>query len=187
MPAVGLVQARRVYGDVMAEMLRTGRLDQAQSLLELRELRQSLQLDDDDHHAVVGLLDKEHPDLLEKTSLERQSEDLRRELAQSSLAEFLERHRLTVLAPQALAQRQGEELERLRLMSGLSDPAWQAMVQEFGPQGEAERQRLVPLREAWMEEAALLAWLTDHGVQDPPLRPLQRVLAHWVQLVWPRP
>ncbi|MFM7171156.1 MAG: cyclic nucleotide-binding domain-containing protein [Cyanobium sp.] len=180
MPAVGLVQARRVYGDVMAEMLRTGRLDQAQSLLELRELRQSLQLDDDDHHAVVGLLDKEHPDLLDTTSLERQSEDLRRELAQSSLAEFLARHRLTVLAPQALAQRQGEELERLRLMSGLSDPAWQAMVQEFGPQGEAERQRLVPLREAWMEEAALLAWLTDHGVQDPPLRPLQRVLARRV-------
>ncbi|MFM7236381.1 MAG: cyclic nucleotide-binding domain-containing protein [Cyanobium sp.] len=176
MPAVGLVQARRVYGEVMAEMLRSGRLDQAQSLLELQELRQSLQLDDEDHHAVVALLGKEHPELLEKTSLERQSTDLREEVAHTSLVDFLLRHGLTVLQPEGLTPRQREELDRLRLTSGLPEAAWDSMVQAFGPQGELERQRLAPLREDWMEEAALLAWLAEQGAQDPPLRPLQRVL-----------
>ena len=41
MPAVGELQARRVYGEVLVDMLRSGRLDQAQSLLDLQELRQS--------------------------------------------------------------------------------------------------------------------------------------------------
>lgn len=180
MPAVGLVQARRVYGEVMEEMLRSGRLDQPQSLLELQELRQSLQLDDDDHHAVVALLGKEHPELLEKTSLERQSDDLREEVAQSSLADFLLRHGLTVLLTEGLTPRQREDLDRLRLTSGLPEAAWNSMVQEFGPQGELERQRLLPLREAWTEEAALLAWLADQGAEDPPLRPLHWVMARRV-------
>jgi hypothetical protein len=177
MPAVGELQARRVYGEVLVDLLRSGRLDQAQSLLDLQELRQSLQLDDDDHHAVIDLLAKEHPELQGKNRFERQSEELRREVAQANLEDFLLRHGFTVVDAPALKPRQRQELERLQLASGLSEQAWGAVLQGFGPQGELERQRLEPLRAAWLEEAGLLAWLDGQVAADGLLRPLQRVLA----------
>jgi hypothetical protein len=180
MPAVGELQARRVYGEVMVDMLRSGRLDQAQSLLDLQELRQSLQLDDEDHHAVVQLLAKQHPELLGKNRFERQRDELRREVAIATLEDFLLRHGFTVFDAPRLSPRQREELERLRRASGLSEESWGLVLQEFGPDGELERQRLEPLRTTWLEEAALLAWLDSQTAQDPPLRPLQRVLTRRV-------
>ena len=176
LPAVGRFQARQVYGEVMAEMVRTGQMDQAESLLELRELRQSLRLDDDDHHAVVNLLAKEHPDLLGKTNLERQRDDLLLDVAHANLQDLLLRHGLTVLDREGLSPRQGEELDRLRRASGLTPEAWEAVVERFGPQGEVERQRLAALEAVWREEAGLLAWLDTQVARDSPLRPLQRVL-----------
>lgn len=180
MPAVGLAQARRVYGDVMADMLRAGRLDQARSLLDLQELRHSLQLDDEDHHSIVDLLDKEHPDLLSKSSIERQTDELREELARTHLQDFLDRHHLTLLDPQWLTPDQREDLDCQRRACGLSEPLWELMLEEFGPQGDLERQRLLPLQTAWLQEAGLLAWLQTQIAHDPPLRPLRNVLARRV-------
>ncbi|MFN9630796.1 MAG: cyclic nucleotide-binding domain-containing protein [Cyanobacteriota bacterium] len=181
LPALGLHLARRVYGEVMADMLRGGRLDQAQTLLELQELRQSLGLADDDHHAVVSLLGKEHPELLGKTRLELQRDDLRQEVAQASISDFLRQQGLTVLHPQQLNPGQLEQLDRLRLGSGLSQATWDQMVERFGPRGELERQRLAPLQAQWLEEAGLLAWLDTKVPGDPPLRPLRCVLASRVE------
>ena len=180
MPAVGELQARRVYSEVLLDMLRSGRLNQAQSLLDLQELRQSLQLDDENHHAVIDLLAKEHPELLGRNSFERQGDDLRRGLALTNLEDFLLRHGFTVFDAAALNPRQRQELERLRLASGLPEPAWESVLQQSGPQGELERQRLEPLRAAWLEEAGLLAWLDGQLSEDGLLRPLQRVLARRV-------
>ncbi|MFN9645420.1 MAG: 4Fe-4S binding protein [Cyanobacteriota bacterium] len=177
MPAVGEVQARRVYGEVLVDLLHGGRLDQAQSLLDLQELRQSLQLDDDDHHAVVDLLAKEHPDLLGKNRFERQSDELRHAVTRTNLEDFLRRHGFPVFDAPALQARQQEELERLRVASGLSEKDWAALLLEFGPRGELERKRLEPLRATWLEEAGLLAWLDGQVRDDPSLGPLRRVLA----------
>ncbi|MEB3335094.1 MAG: hypothetical protein VKP70_08930 [Cyanobacteriota bacterium] len=132
LPAVGMHQVRRVYGDVMADMLRGGRLDQARTLLELQELRQILGLADDDHHAVVNLLGKEHPELLGKTRLELQRDELRQEVAQASIADFLRQQGLSVLHSQGLNPGQLEQLEQLRLGSGLSHQhgsgSWRALA-----------------------------------------------------------
>jgi hypothetical protein len=59
LPAVGRFQARRVYVEVVQEMLRLGRTKNPQDLRELRELRelrQVLHLDDDDHDAALATL-----------------------------------------------------------------------------------------------------------------------------------
>jgi hypothetical protein len=180
MPAVGELQARRVYGEVLLDMLRSGRLDQAQSLLDLQELRQSLQLDDEDHHAVIDLLAKQHPELLGRNRFERQRDDLRRELALAHLEDFLMRHGFSVFDAAALNPRQRQELERLRLATGLPEPGWESVLRQFGPQGELERQQLEPLRATWLEEAGLLAWLDGQLAEDGLLRPLQRVLTRRV-------
>jgi hypothetical protein len=169
-----------VYGEVLVDMLRSGRLDQAQSLLDLQELRQSLQLDDEDHHAVIDLLAKEHPELLGRNRFERQSDDLRRELALTNLEDFLLRHGFSVFDAAALNPRQRQELERLRLATGLPEPGWESALRQFGPQGELERQQLEPLRATWLEEAGLLAWLDGQLAEDGLLRPLQRVLTRRV-------
>jgi len=180
MPAVGELQARRVYGEVLMDMLRSGRLDQAQSLLDLQELRQSLQLDDEDHHAVIDLLAKEHPELLGRNRFERQGDDLRRELALTNLEDFLLRHGFSVFDAAALNPRQCQELEQLRLATGLPETIWESVLRQFGPQGELERQQLEPLRAVWLEEAGLLAWIDGQLSEDGLLRPLQRVLARRV-------
>ena len=122
-------------------------------------LRQSLQLDDENHHAVIDLLAKEHPELLGRNRFERQGDDLRRGLALTNLGDFLLRNGFTVFDAAALNPRQRQELERLRLASGLPEPAWESVLRQSGPQGELERQRLEPLRAAWLEEAGLLAWV----------------------------
>ena len=80
----------------------------------------------------------------------------------------------------ALNPRQRQELERLRLASGLPEPAWESVLRQCGPQGELERQRLEPLRAAWLEESGLLAWLNGQLSVDGLLLPLQRVLTRRV-------
>lgn len=71
LPAANRFQARSVYAEVMVEMLRSVRIEWGQALRELRDLRQMLHLDDDDHHAVVDELGREHPELLGSVALLR--------------------------------------------------------------------------------------------------------------------
>jgi len=185
LPAAERHHALRVYNDVVNDLLREGRLDQAQALLELAELRAILHLDDGVHHAVIHLLAKEHPELVRKGRLERQSDELRREVAHLSLQDVLQSHGVPVLDTSSLSPAWRERLEALRLASGLSQEDWEEEVARFGPRGELERQRLLPLREAWLEEAALLAWLESRLAADPPLRPLRRSLIRRVEDLLP--
>ena len=120
MPAMGRQQGRGVYSDVMAEMLRTGRLDRASSLLEVQELRQTLQLDESDHHAVVRSLAREQPELLERDHLQRQVDDLRRVQIRSEAFEQVRAdpafHEMASAERNALVERRvALEVERLRL------------------------------------------------------------------------
>ncbi len=94
-------------------------------------------------------------------------------MTQANLEDVLLRHGFSVFDAAALSPRQQEELERLRIGSGLADQAWTAILQQFRPEGELERQRLEPLRAAWLEEAGLLAWLDRQVERDPLLRPRQ--------------
>ena len=177
MPAMSRQQGRGVYGDVMAEMLRTGRLDRASSLLELQELRQTLQLDDADHHAVVRTLAREQPELLERDPLRRQADDLRREAAHEALEELLRLAGLPVLAEERLTPVLRARLDQLRLQSGLEDGQWQALLESLGPGGALERQRLEQGRADWQEEAGLRLRLQQLALTDPLLRPLEQAMA----------
>ena len=177
MPAMGRQQGRGVYGDVMAEMLRTGRLDRASALLELQELRQTLQLDESDHHAVVRSLAREQPELLERDHLQRQVDDLRREAAHEAIEELLRLAAMPVLQPERLSPELQARLDHLQAESGLDDDQWQAVLQGFGPQGELERQRLEGLRGAWLQEAGLRARLDELAPADPLLQPLAQAMA----------
>jgi len=177
LPAMGRQQGRSLYGDVMAEMLRTGRLDRASALLELQELRQTLQLDESDHHAVVRTLAREQPELLERDPLQRQVDDLRREAAQEAITDLLHLAGLQVLELDRLQPAQREHLEQLQADSGLDDSQWQDLLQGFGPRGESERQRLEALRAAWLHDLAQGRHLAALALADPLLQPLAQAMA----------
>lgn len=177
LPAMGRQQSRGVYREVMAEMLRSGRLDRASDVLELQELRQTLKLDQTDHHAVVRLLASEQPELMARDPFERQVADLRHEAAVEAVANLLQLTGIPVLELASLPPALLDQLERLQAEIGLDDAEWQAVLMGFGPRGEQERQRLMHLRVGWLQEAALRARLDTLAVQDPLLRPLEQALA----------
>ena len=176
LPAVGIQQGRVFYREVMVEMLRTGRLETASALLELQELRQTLQLEDVDHHAVIRELAEDQPDLLDHDNFQRQTDDLRREAVTEGLEDLLRITGLEVLDLPKLQPNLLERIDRLRLDCGLDDNDWQMMLKRFGPRGEFERERLNQQRNLWIEEAALEASLKQLAVIDPMLRPLKRAL-----------
>ena len=175
-PALGRQQGRALYRDVMVEMLRTGRLDRARSLLELQELRQTLQLQDADHHAVVRLLSSEHPDLLEASHLQRQSDDLRQAAAHEAIEELLRLTGQEVVDLPRWPADLLERLERCRIDHGLDAQTWQTVLEAFGPRGERERLQLEQLRTAWMREAGLEALISELQATDTLLRPLGQAL-----------
>jgi len=176
LPAVGRQQAAVVYRGVMAEMLRSGRLDRAASLLELQDLRNALGLDEADHHGAVRLLAAEQPELLQHNRLQRQRDELRREAAAEAIDELLRQADLPVLDLARLSPAQAVRLEHIAETSGLEGESWQALLQSFGPSGEVERQRLAGLRERWLREASLQQSMAQAAVADPLLRPLLQVV-----------
>ncbi len=181
MPAMGRQQGRGVYRDVMAEMLRTGRLDRASALLELEELRQTLQLEESDHHAVVRTLASEQPDLLERDHLQRQVDDLRREAAHEAIEDLLHLAGMPVLELDRLQPALRARLEHLQQESGLEEAQWSGVLQSFGPQGELERQRLEGLRASWLQEAGLRTQLGELAAADPLLQPLAQAMAQRIE------
>ncbi len=176
LPAVGRQQAALVYRGVMAEMLRSGRLDRAAALLELQDLRDALGLDDAEHHAAVRLLAAEQPELLQHDRLQRQRDELRREAAAEAVEELLRQRGLQVLDPAGLPADLEARLEQIATTSGLEGAPWQALLQSFAPSGALERQRLADLRQRWWAEATLQQRLTQVAQAEPLLRPLLQVL-----------
>ncbi len=176
MPALGRRQGRATYREVMGEMLRSGRLSRAAALLELQELRQALQLEDADHHAVVRDLALEQPELLEQDRRQRQITDLRREAAHEQIRDLLQLAGLEVLDPDALPPALRPRLERLQQEVGLDDAAWQSLLQGFAPRGEQARLGLEALSRSWIREAGLAACLAERAAADPLLRPLHQAM-----------
>jgi hypothetical protein len=176
MPAIGRQQGHAIYREVMVEMLRSGRLSTATALLELFELRQSLGLEEADHHAVLRDLAREQPDLLEKDQRERQISDLRHEAGVEAVQELMQVAGVAVLQPDRLPKGLQLGLERVQRELGLEDDAWEELLLGFGARGEQERRRLDSLRTAWTTEAGLGARLAELAPTDPMLQPLRQAL-----------
>ena len=120
-----------LYRAVVADLLRTGRLTRAAALVQLSELRQSLQLADPDHHAVLRELAITEPRLLELDSRRQDLEALRRAAAAEAVADLLALDPQTPPS-QLLAQpAQKAALERIRLEHGLEAPSWAEILDGF--------------------------------------------------------
>ncbi|MFO7628098.1 MAG: cyclic nucleotide-binding domain-containing protein [Prochlorococcaceae cyanobacterium] len=176
LPTLGQARSRSLYRNVMADMLRSGRLDCTSSLLQLQDVRQTLQLEEADHHQVVRLLARDEPQLLELDHLHRQMDELRREAAAASIDRLLKLAGQPLLVPERLPPSLAGQLEELQRRSGLDEQSWADLLHGFGPRGEVELRRLEGWRADWRREAGSLARLAELAVSDPLLRPLRQAM-----------
>ncbi|MFM7313743.1 MAG: cyclic nucleotide-binding domain-containing protein [Cyanobium sp.] len=177
LPALGQQRAQQAYRDVLAEMLRSGRLERAQSLLQLQDLRDVLDLREEDHHNALRLLVQEQPDLLELDWKDLQALDLRREAAAEAIEALMAAAGLEVLEPERLRPEVRQQLEQVRVGSALEQAAWQDLLISFGPRGEEQQERLAFERDLWDVDAGLLRALEQAGASEPLYLPLARTMA----------
>ena len=124
--------AAAIYRNVLEDLFRSGRLDSASALLYLQELRDSLNLDEQEHHAAMRELALREPHLIVHSAKQQLAEDLRSRAAKEAVADLLD-----VGSPagpsslDGLTARQRQRLEGIRRMSGLDDDEWSGLLASF--------------------------------------------------------
>ncbi|MEO1004201.1 MAG: cyclic nucleotide-binding domain-containing protein [Cyanobacteria bacterium J06638_7] len=177
LPVMSLQRARNVYEGVMKDLLRTGRISSASSLLQLDELRRNLNLEEQDHHAVVRQLTQDDRDLLTTDGLELLRNNLRQEAAREAILQLMNLAGLEVLQPQELSEGQRAQLDQVRVNSGLDEGEWRSVLSEFGPYGSLEQDRLLRRWRQLRHERGLFLLLDKEAASWPLVAPLARAMA----------
>ncbi len=135
LPAQIIQTKRDLYQGVMADLFASGRLEQATALVQLEELRQSLQLDDDDHWAAIQELALQDERILELTGQQRPIQHLRQEAAGEALRELLRLTRTTDLQQLLADPHVHANVSKIRRDFLLDEARWQELVGSFGTSG----------------------------------------------------
>lgn len=178
-----------VYRGVVTDLLRSGRLTRAASLLQLTEVRRSLQLSDEDHHAVLRELAITDRRLLELEDRQVDLEQLRRAAALEAVQELLALHPDEPPA-QVLARASLEKsLERIRREQGFDDDTWEELLEGFTAGSGVHRRWLLEAAVQLESRLAGLDSLRRAAATDPLLAPLvpvqERTLASLLSTVLP--
>ena len=122
---------RQIYGSVLEDLFNSGRLERAESLVQLEELRHSLGLVDEDHYAAIRQFAIGDPRILDLDRIQLDSSSLRQQAASQALDDLLRGSG----NPQSVLDnpRQQEHLERIRRQFGLDDLSWNRILAQFGP------------------------------------------------------
>lgn len=180
---------RGLYREVLSDLFGSGRLDRAAALVQLEELRQSLDLKEEDHHAAVRELAVSDPRILQLDYRQREIRSLRQEAASEEIEDLLETARITDLGT-ALADGDHEDrLERIRREFALDDASWSELLAHFGPSSSYARGRLEEELQEACDQLAARQVLALAAEAQPLVRPLlpvidQRLVSLYVTL-WP--
>ena len=164
--------SRRLYREVLADLFSSGRLERAASLVQLGELRQSLGLVEEDHHAALRELAIEDPRILQLDPQQRQIRSLRQAAAAEPIDELLLLTGAADLAELAAQPAWRDQLERIRRTNQLDDASWQELQARFGPSSEQSRRRLQQWIETLATQVAARRSLEQAAVEEPMIRPL---------------
>ncbi|WP_411868644.1 cyclic nucleotide-binding domain-containing protein [Vulcanococcus limneticus] len=163
---------RRLYREVLADLFSSGRLERAASLVQLEELRQSLGLVEEDHHAALRELAIEDPRILQLDPQQRQIRSLRQAAAAEAIDELLLLTRAADLAELAARPAWRDQLERIRRTNHLDDACWQELQARFGPSSEQSRRRLQQWIQTLAAQIAARRSLEQAAAEEPMIRPL---------------
>ncbi|MBE9154349.1 cyclic nucleotide-binding domain-containing protein [Cyanobium sp. LEGE 06113] len=176
LPAQLAATNQSLYRDVLADLVRSGRLERATSAVQLEELRLALGLEEADHHAALRELTLEDPQLLQLDARQRASLNLREEAAAEAVHDLLQVAGQRDLRPGALDAAQSLRLEMIRQDSGLDDGAWQALLLRFGPRSTFAQRQLSAGLEELRGELARRSAMEAGAAADGLLRPLLPVI-----------
>ncbi len=135
LPAQIIQTKRNLYKGVMADLFASGRLEQATALVQLEELRQSLQLDDEDHWTSIQELAQQDQRILDLTGQQRPIQHLRQEAAGEALRELLRLTRASDLQQLLEDPHVHANVSRIRRDFLLDEARWQELVGSFGTSG----------------------------------------------------
>ncbi|WP_088891560.1 cyclic nucleotide-binding domain-containing protein [Leptolyngbya ohadii] len=120
LPGFNQEQGLQVYKGVLREALEQGTTDSASSLEALRQLRQELNLKDDDHFTVLTELGSAEPDLLDPRKRRTRESQLRIESYRQALASMLLDLVDSGMSLQEAMQRQRKQIQFLKLEYGMT-------------------------------------------------------------------
>ncbi len=163
---------RRLYREVLADLFSSGRLERAASLVQLEELRQSLGLVEEDHHAALRELAIEDPRILQLDPQQRQIRALRQAAAAEAIDELLLLTGAADLAELVARPPWRQQLERIRRTNQLDEASWQELEARFGPRSEQARRRLEHWIETLEAQVAARRSLEQAVAEEPMVRPL---------------
>ena len=204
LPANAKSDRRSIYSNVLKEQLEQGRLDRRTAFVKLEELRLSLGLSQDEHRAAVEVLEAENPRLQQLSAMDLAGLKLRRSAAVEEIEHLLRISHCRTITPDLIPEAVSQELERIRIESGLDNESWQETILEFSPdsiRSERELDQLYQaikghLSERWVLRQKtknsplllpLLLSIDNHIARlMPPLVELQQRFLKAKSLEWPK-
>ncbi len=180
---------RGIYREVLSDLYGSGRLDRAAALVQLEELRQCLDLKEEDHHAAVRELAVSDPRILKLDYRQREIRSLRQEAAAEAIEDLLETSDINDLAAALADEDHQERLERIRREFVLDEASWSELLAHFGPGSSFARERVEEELQEARDQLAARQALARAGASEPLLRPLlpvidRRLVSLYVTL-WP--
>jgi len=167
---------RGIYREVLSDLFGSGRLDRAAALVQLEELRQSLDLKEEDHHAAVRELAVSDPRILQLDYRQREIRSLRQEAASEEIEDLLEASGILDLSAALADGDHRERLERIRREFVLDEASWSELLAHFGPSSTFARERVEEELQEAREQLAARQVLAEAGEVEPLLRPLLSVI-----------
>jgi CRP-like cAMP-binding protein len=161
-----------VYRGVVADLLRSGRLTRAAALLQLSEVRRSLQLSEEDHHGVLRELAITERRLFDLDGGPQALEALRRDAATEAVQDLLALHPAEPPAQALALPGLKAPLERIRREQGLDYAAWAELLQTFTADANVNRRWFAETAGELQGRLDGLQSLRRAAVGDPLLAPL---------------
>ena len=176
LPAYSREEKRKIYKNILEDLYRSGRLERTSSYLQLEELRNSLDLEQQDHHQIVHELALANPQLLEMDERQSQQQNLREAAASEAITDLMEVADIVELDPSRLSAKQASQLEAIRRNCGLDENHWQAVIARFSPSSPYHQERLAEESNTFETKVAALRNLVEASRKAPLLQPLIPVL-----------
>jgi len=165
-----------LYRGVISDLMESGRIDRASSLVQLEEMRQSLGLQEADHLQALRELSTVDPRLKQLSSRQLEIHSLRLAAAAEAIEEFLTTSKIHALSAAFTDRSHQKHLQRIRREYVLDDASWEELNIRFGPTSFFARRHLEQkLDEVQGTLAARLA-IAQAATAEPLVRPLVPVV-----------
>ena len=181
-------KTNEIYKGVVTDLFKSGSLNRAAALVELEELRLSLDLSDEDHHAVIRMVANEDPQLLKIDERSLEIKKLREEAFEDSVEECLSLSGIKVLKDSDLEPHIRKKLNTLIVDSGLDESEAEKVLGRFRSSGDLAKKKIDHLRFRYLQEYGYLKILSELSSKEVLFHPLalamqQRVSQLYDQII----